>query len=271
MWTVILSALAGTAVALGLSLSGASRWWWGVVWGLLAFVACQAGAGWLLRSRIKVLMAAVQETLAAGQKRLQQKIAGWQLRPPGSVRQAQLEIERERRAFLEQAIARTADFAPYYRWSPLLRRQVDTLRMQLHYQLRDFETVDRLLPRCLCIEPMTAAMRLARMYMRGEEGLEKFFERQARRLRYGQGAILYSLFAWIAVQRGDVETAHRTLARAGKKMENETVNRNLEHLANNRVGQFSNAGLGDEWYVLGLEEPRVRTQRRRPPRGGRPF
>jgi hypothetical protein len=39
--------------------------------------------------------------------------------------------------------------------------------------------------------------------------------------------------------------------------------RNCEHLANNRITQFSNAGLGEQWYSLFLEEPKVRTQRQR--------
>ena len=34
-------------------------------------------------------------------------------------------------------------------------------------------------------------------------------------------------------------------------------------LANNRVAHFSNAGLGEQWYALMLEEPKVRQQRPR--------
>jgi hypothetical protein len=82
--------------------------------------------------------------------------------------------------------------------------------------------------------------------------------------------ILTALYAWMLVQKGDVAAAHKVLIRACEKAENETLKRNRDHLANTRVGQFSNAGLGDEWYALGLEEPKVRTQRQRAP-GGRPF
>ena len=32
---------------------------------------------------------------------------------------------------------------------------------------------------------------------------------------------------------------------------------------NNRVGHFSNSGLGDQWYSLLLEEPKVHVQRQR--------
>jgi hypothetical protein len=52
----------------------------------------------------------------------------------------------------------------------------------------------------------------------------------------------------------------------------DTFSRNWEHLSNDRVKSFSNAGLGDEWYSLGLENPPVVKQQRmrgngRNPRG----
>lgn len=266
MWTVVVSVLAGVIVGLGLGFGGMAHWAWSIVWGLLTFGACQAGIGWMLRQRIKTMMDHVQGIIAAGQKRLQQKTEQWQFRPPGSIKQAKRELEREQRNFVTQAIVATDAFERYYRWSPLLRRQIDTLRMQLYFQIKDYAAVDRLLPRCLYIEPMTAAIRMARMVQRKEEeGLDKFFEKQVRRLRYGQGTILYALRAWIALRHDDVDKAHEILLRASEKMENDTIKRNLEHLTNNRVRQFSNAGLGDEWYALGLEEPRIKAQRQRMP------
>ena len=49
-----------------------------------------------------------------------------------------------------------------------------------------------------------------------------------------------------------------------------TITRNLEMLRNNRVRDFSNAGLGEQWYMLMLEEPKIRYERQtRPPRYGR--
>ena len=65
--------------------------------------------------------------------------------------------------------------------------------------------------------------------------------------------------------REEIEAAHKVLVRACEKMENEVIKANRDHLANNRVSQFSNAGLADEWYALGLEQPRVKMQRQRHP------
>ncbi len=270
MLTIIICLLFGTSVGLTLGLSGASGVGWSIGWGVVTVLGSQAAAGLLLRRRVQKLMANVQSTLAAGQKRLQHKVAQWQTRPPGSLKQAQLELERDQKVFLEQALAQTLDFEAYHLWSPLLSRQTNTLRMQLYYQLHDFTAVDRLLPKCLFLEPMTAAMKLARMHMRKDPEMDRFFEKQVKRLRYGQGAILYALEAWSLIQRNDAEKAHRVLIKACEKMENETIKRNRDLLANNRVRQFSNSGLGDEWYALGLEEPKVKMQRSRGP-GGRPF
>jgi hypothetical protein len=212
----------------------------------------------------------VQGVLQAGQKRLQQKVNQWQMHPPGSVKQAQIELEREQRTFVEQALERSRELERYFNWTPMLRRQVDTLRMQLYYQTKDYRQVDKLLPTCLFLDPLTAAMKLARMHATGAAGAEKFFEKHVRRQRYGQGVILYALYAWMLVKQGDTAGAHKVLVRACEKSENETLKRNLEHLANNRPAHFSNAGLGEEWYALGLEEPKVKMQRQRNPTG-RPF
>ena len=44
----------------------------------------------------------------------------------------------------------------------------------------------------------------------------------------------------------------------------EVLNANWERLANDKVKNFSNAALGEMWYMLYLEEPKVKTQRMRP-------
>ena len=43
---------------------------------------------------------------------------------------------------------------------------------------------------------------------------------------------------------------------------------NHDKLLNGKAKQFSNAGFGDTWYALYLEEPKMKPQRQRQ---GRPF
>lgn len=265
MYTILISLLLGTLFSLAMWFTHAARPVWAMVWGMLAVLAGQLTIGLLLRRKVKAAMDAVQNVLLTGQKKLQQKVNHWQARPPGSIKQAQLELEREQRVFLEQALEVSKVLEKYVRWTLMLDRQIATLRMQLYYQLKEYRKVDELLPKCMFMDPMTAAMKLARLHVRGENAAaEKFFRKQTKRLRYGQGAILYALYSWMLVQRKEVEAAHKLLVQACAKMEHDVIKTNRDHLANNRVTHFSNAAMADEWYALGLEQPKIRTQRQRP-------
>jgi len=267
MYTIFISLFLGALIGTALWFTHAThRPVWVAVWGLLGVMTGQFSIGLFLRRKVKGAMDAVQNVLLAGQKKLQQKVNHWQTRPPGSMKQVQIELERDQRVFMEQALEVSRKLEPYTRWTLMLDRQIATLRMQLYYQLKEYRKVDELLPKCMFMDPMTAAMKLARLHVRGETAAaEKFFRKQTRRLRYGQGTILYALYAWMLVQRKEIEAAHKVLVRACEKMENEVIKANRDHLANNRVSQFSNAGLADEWYALGLEQPRVKMQRQRHP------
>ena len=258
-----ISALFGGALGCGLGFSHAASPAWSIFWGILGFAAAQVGGSLILRSRMKKIMEGMQAIMAEGQRHLQQRANQMQLRPPGSAKQMIEEMERAQKPYLLRALERTKEFEPYHKWGSMLKRQTATVRMQLNYQLRNFAEVDRLMPECIVLDPMTTAMKLARMHVRKDPEQDKFFDKQVKRLRYGQGALIYSLQAWSLVERGDIRGAQAVLTRACEKMENETVKRNLDHLKNNRIKHFSNSGLGDEWYALGLEQPKIKFQRPR--------
>ncbi|HNX33518.1 MAG TPA: hypothetical protein PKM57_02755 [Kiritimatiellia bacterium] len=269
MLTILINAVIGMLLSAALGMTQTANWGWATFWGVLAFVAGQAGTGFLIQKRIKNDMGAVQKILEDGQKRLQFKMNQWQMRPPGSIKQAQQEIERDQRTFVERALEESKGLERYNRWAPLMGRQIATMRIQLYWMLKDFKNVDELMPKALIVDPLMAAIKIARMFMKKEAGIDKVFAKHTARLRYGQGALLYGLYSWILVQNKDLDGAHKVLIRACENMENDTIKKNREHLANNRVGHFSNAGLGDEWYALHLEQPKVKMQRQRYP--DRPF
>jgi hypothetical protein len=272
MWTVLINAGFGVLVLAAFGLTGAANWGWSVFWGVLAFVAGQVGAGFFVQKRVKAGMGGIETILKDGQKRLQAKVNQWQTRPPGSLKQAQAEMERDQRLFVERALEASKELERFNRWSPLMGRQLATMRLQLYWMLKDFKKVDELMPKALVMDPMMAAIKLARMHMKGEaQGQEAFFKKQTRRLRYGQGALLYGLYSWILVQNRDLDGAHKVLIAACEKMESDALKKNREALANNRMEHFSNAGFGDEWYALHLEQPKVKMQRQRPNVFGRPF
>jgi hypothetical protein len=182
------------------------------------------------------------------------------------MKDAQLEMERDQKRIVEQALEASKNLERFNRWVPLMEKQIATLRIQLYWSVKNFKKVDELMPLAIFMEPMMISVKLARLYMLEADiaEMEKFFKKQSLKLRYGQGVALYSLMAWIYVQRNDLDKANKVLIEACEKMENEVVKRNREHLANNHPALFSNTGLGEEWYALHLEQPKMKQQRQSP-------
>ena len=242
---------------------------WGLGWSIFAGVAgfgvFQGVFGFLLQKRVKRDMEAVQQILVAGQKRLQQKMQRWQMRPPGSIQAAQKEIFEDTKVFVKEALAQTETLNKYRLWVPMMQRQIATAQLQLSWMIKDFKTVDRLMPKALCIDPTMSAIKMARMYMLGQpvKEIEKVYRKGVGRVRYNGNVLLAATMSWIQVQKSDLDGAFKTLTEALKKSDNEVLKRNHEALMNNRPAHFTNSGIGDPWYSLLLEEPRVHTQRQR--------
>ena len=265
MMTVILSALLGVGVGLGLFFGDVLGYGWSAFFGVLAFVGGNMAAGFAIQRKVKAAMARVQDVMAAGQKRIQSKMARWQMRPPGSVQEAQAELAKDQRAIVAEALAATEPLHRFDLWVPLMKRQIATAQFQLYWMIKDFKKVDELMPRALFVDPTMTAMKIARLHMQGapSAAIGKVYEKGVRRLRYNQNVLLAAAYSWILVRRGEVDAAFKALNRALEKSDNETLKANREQLANNRVAHFSNTALGDPWYALLLEEPKMHQPRQR--------
>ena len=147
----------------------------------------------------------------------------------------------------------------------MIERQMATAQLQLNWMIRDFKAVDRLMPKAMFLDPSTVAIKLAREQMLDApiEQMEKTYAKGVRRLRYNQNVLLAAAWSWILVKRGKVDEAFKALTEALKNSDNEVLKRNHECLMNNCVAHFNNSGLGDQWYSLLLEEPKVKMQRPR--------
>ena len=240
-------------------------WGWSIFAGVAGFGVFQGVVGFLLQKSVKRDMEKVQLILVNGQKRLQQKMQRWQMRPPGSIQAAQKEIFEDTKVFVKEAIAATATLEKYRLWVPMMQRQIATARLQLSWMIKDFKTVDALMPKALCIDPTMSAIKMARMYMLGQPvaDIQKVYQKGVARTRYNGNVLLAATMSWIQVQKNDLDGAFKTLTEALKKSDNEVLKRNHEALMNNRPAHFANSGIGDQWYSLLLEEPRVHTQRQR--------
>ena len=243
---------------------------WSVFTGIVGFGVFQGVVVLSLQRRIKRDMEVVQNIILDGQKRLQVKMNRWYVRPPGSVKAAQKELLEDSKVFVREALAEVEKLSKYRLWFPMIERQIATAKMQLCWMIKDFKTVDEVMPKALFVDPTSVAMKMSRMYMTiaPTEAIEKVYRKGVRRLRYNQNVLLAATWSWILVKRNadkdDGESAFVALTEALKSSDNEVLKRNHECLMNKRVAHFSNSGLGDQWYSLLLEEPRNNAHTSRP-------
>jgi len=242
---------------------------WGIGWsvfaGLLSFGVFQGVFGFLIQKRVKRDMEGVQNILGAGQKRLQAKMQRWQMRPPGSIQAAQKEIFEDTKVFVKEALKEVDVLAKYRGWVPMIDRQMATAKLQLNWMIKEFKVVDKLMPKVLLMDPTMVAMKMSRMYTLGasSDEIEKVYQKGVRRVRYNGNVLLAATWSWILVQRNEIDRAFKALTEALKKSDNEVLKQNHVNLMNNRVAHFSNSQIGDPWYSLFLEEPKVHMQRQR--------
>ncbi len=237
--------------------------------GIAGFLSTQFLIGLIVRKKIKTVQDTLQEKLMNAQKQVNRKIQIFQTKPGGNIKQLQRQIESDQKAVVTESLAFTQHFEPFKKWNLLMGRQIATMRLQFHYQLKHFEEVDRLLARQnlfkgpMMIEPMAIAMKMARQYKNGEmEKLEKTFKRHIKWMRGNRGTLLYGLMSWVYVTEGESEKARQLLVKAKEVTADDTFSRNWEMLSNNKDSAFSNAGLGEEWYSLYLEAPPIPKQQR---------
>ena len=238
---------------------------WSVAIGFAVLLAAQIGMTWHFMKKLKVEMGGVQSIMAEGQKSIQAKVARWQIRPPGSIAEAQRIIFEDTCSFVKRAIAEADKLKKYRLWVPMIDRQVATAKLQLNWMIKNFKEVDALMPRAIMLDPVSVSMKMARLYMLDKpiDDIAKVYEKCSRRLRYNENALLAGCYSWILVKRGDLDGAFKALTAALKKSDNETLKKNHQCLMNNRPAQFNNSGLGDQWYALHLEEPKMRARQQR--------
>jgi hypothetical protein len=277
MLSILISALATIALAVGLPAAGVNRGT-AVFFSILGFVATYFIVGFLVRKKITKVQNELQEIMKGGQQRIQRKVHQFQNKPNGNIKLLQRIIETDQKAIYKEGLDFTHRLEPFKKWSLLMDRQIDTMRMQFLYQLKEFEQVDEILASAglfkgpLMMEPMSVAMKMARQYKNKDlAGAEKTFKRRIKWFRGDRGNLLYGLMSWILVKEGKLDQARDLLLKAKEATGEETFGHNWEQLSNDRVKSFSNAGLGEEWFGLYLENPPQPKQQRIRGNRGRAF
>ncbi len=241
----------GIARVSGLSLT------WSCIIGLLVLLAVTISISFIVRRKVKLVNAHIQQVMEEVQHRIMMRQNQFMRRPIGTPQRMMQELEKDQAAGIRRAIDTCNEFTPLFRWSPLLAKQVNTMKMAFYFQIKDFKMVDELMPKCIFFDPQSVCIKMARMYMRKEEGIDKLFKKKCRNLKDPACILPYSLYAWILVKQERYDDALKLLVECKRKTDNEVIVRNWEHLVNKKYKNFSNSGLGETWYALGLETPKM--------------
>ncbi|NOY75492.1 MAG: hypothetical protein GXP32_06840, partial [Kiritimatiellaeota bacterium] len=204
---------------------------WCVIFGALTVLASQLIFGLFFRKKINAVTEAIQQVIAEGQQKIQRKANMFQTKPAGGIKHMQKLLEKDQEKSIREALELTKRMEPLWKWSLLLKKQTDTMRMQFHYQLGEFKEVDALLPNCLFMEPLAMAMKMARQYKNNDPALEKTFKSKKRKFKGDDGVIIHALYSWILLKRGDADSALKVLTDAKEWTSDETILKNWEALA----------------------------------------
>ncbi len=237
---------------------------WGIVCGVAAAMIFQVIAMLVLRRLAGRINNQIQSDMMLAQQRLQRKMQQFQQRPVGSPKVMQQMLEKEQSAALRKALKDSNQLRKFFLWSPMMKKQLATMQMSLHYQLKEFDKADALMKDALLFDARSVAMKLARMYVLKDPGLERFFTKKCRKFKGEDAAFLCSIYAWMQLKLGNQDKALAALVQAKSTSDNRVVLENWEKLVNGKARHFSNAGFGDAWYSLYLEEPKVKVQRTAP-------
>lgn len=240
---------------------------WCITVGFLSFIVFQILIGLLIRKFVKKLTNNIQNIISDGQQKLNKKIQFFQNKPQGGIKTMQKLLEKDQHVFIRQALEATKSFEKLYSWNLLLKKQINTMRMQLYYQLREFDKVDVLIAKAMFVDHMSIAMKMARLYKNEDESYKKLFYNKIKKFKGEEAVLLYGLYSWILVKKGNLEEAIKILQKGKEKTKNEVLEKNWECLVNGKEKKFSNADLGDTWYALYLEEvklPKPKQQIMRP-------
>ncbi|MDD3119108.1 MAG: hypothetical protein PHQ27_08025 [Victivallales bacterium] len=259
MLTIIIAVTAG----IGVGAASAHYWgpYWGIGFGMVTIMVLQLLIGLWVRRKINAINGGIQNVLQEAQKHIGRKVRLLQQKPQGNAKTMQKLLEKDQEGYLRQVLVQVETMAPMCRWNIMLRKQMNTMKMIYNYQLRDFKKVDELMPKVMFFDPRAVAMKLARMYKNDMPGMDKFFRKKIRKFKDDNAVLIYAVYSWILMKRDRQDEATKVLIEAKNKTSNPVITANWEALVNGMPKKFSNAGLGDEWYALFLEEPKLRQQR----------
>ena len=234
---------------------------WGMTCGLAGALLAWVVLGLLLRRRIAAHQQKVQEIMMAAQNKANRQIELFQRRPPSSEKAARQILEKIQFDAIRAALAELEGFERFYKWNLMLPKQVNSMKIQLYYQLHEYDKVDELLPKAFLFDAQSVAIKLARMYRNNDPKLDKYYRSGVRRFKGENRAFLASVYAWMKIKQDKPQEALNALLDSKSTSDHPVLLENIDRLTNGKVKHYSNSGFGDVWYALALEEPKIKPQR----------
>lgn len=239
-------------------------------WSITAFIACLILLRIFTQRKMKRVQGDLETLIKDGSGRINRMVQQFQMKPGGNPKQIQQKIETEQHKMLKLALDHTVNFEPLKKWNLSMGRQIATMRLQFNYQLKNFKDVDEILATRIpflrgpmLLDPTSVSMKMARQYKNDDlAGAEKTYKWFSRWFLGAKGKLLFATMSWMYVKTGETEKAREVLVKGKKKTGHEALIKNWEHLSNGREKSFSNAGIGEEWYSLYLENPPMVKQKR---------
>lgn len=271
MLSLIIAFVISIATFFSINAAWPGHYGWTSFFGVLALLAVWILINFKINKILEKIFKNVQELIGDGQDKLRRKITMYQQKGIAGPR-IQEKIEEELKGSIREAIKLLDAVDPLRKWNWLAGRQADTMKAQLLYQIKDYESADPLIEKALAFDPMIVAMKMARYYKRDmNDKMLKTYKTGIKRFKGDKKVLIYALYSWILVKQGKVEEAVVVLNEASLKTDSPVIKENWEHLANGRLKRFSNAGLGDQWFALNLEDQKqVRIRQQASPFGGAP-
>ncbi len=265
MISILLNLVLALSIGAALWVTDLLHWGWALASTFAAFILGQIGLTLLLKHLMGGISKQMEATMRNAQNAMQQKVQRWRTKPISSAKAAEAELARDRDIMIDKVRALMAPLYKYRHWIPMMERQLATMELQFAWQKKDMKRVDELIPRAIYADPTLVAIRLARMWQNDAttEALMQIFRKAVRRARYGTTVLLYCTMVWMLVKRDQLDEAYKLLNEADEKNEHDVIKHNRDALANNCIQHFTNAGLGDQWYLLALEVPKVRARQNR--------
>ncbi|MBO7741369.1 MAG: hypothetical protein J6S21_02335 [Victivallales bacterium] len=275
MLTLIIMLAVAVVAAFFTDIAGdGGHWGWAILSFLGGALAVAVPMNLWIRKKLNVIFNRIQQQLMDSNAALQRKAQAMQNKGMGGPA-LMAKFEKEQADAIRNVLPMLDEVNPLGKWNMLAVKQANMLRGQLLFQIRDYEGARAMLEGSMLVaEPSLFCMQMVLHYRKDNTEtakLDAMFKKGVARFKYDRATLIYALYSWILVKQNRLTEAVTALDEGKKKTEHPVIIQNWQHLANNHAGKFSNAGLGEQWYVLGLEQPvPVRQRQQMPFGGGRP-